>query len=369
MNRIAIIVGIFLIAFVAGYFPALEQKSKQGGPTTKFFRDCLPCPVCPVCPTPEPTPVPTPAPTPKPTATPAPTPSPAPQPTPAPTQPPSGGCPTKITANAFKTAAANAKPGDCIEVVSGTITGQTWLDRSGTASNPIQYILRPGVMIKPGDWRDSNAQFRANGDYLVLDGFVAEGGYAAKIYGDSVTVQKGKFTNQRYSCLDVVGANNPRIIDTEVGWCGFDTNGRRYESNASPKQYHGVYFNPLGKAITGAYIKGLYAHDITGRGVQSNGDGGGSVELTVTESRFDHLPYGIINWNGVTKGLFTNNYFDLSGYPTTNSTVTCIGGYNSRNLTIAGNTCKTNWRGNMCSGFFENHGGVSAVNCINNKFE
>ena len=361
---------LFLAVLMIAFLPVVvAQTIDPGQSTTIRCNNCAPCPVCPVCPTPAP-PVPSPSPSPSPTAPPPTQPPPTASPTPPPpTNPPSGGCPTKITANAFKTAAANAKPGDCIEVVSGTITGQTWLDRNGTASNPIQYILRPGVMIKPGDWRDSNAQFRANGDYLVLDGFVAEGGYAAKIYGVIVTVQKRKFTNQRYSCLDVVGADKPELIDTEVAWCGYDTNGKRYEANASPKQYHGVYFNPLGKAITGAYVKGLYAHDITGRGVQSNGDSGGSVQLTVTESRFERVPYGIINWNGVTSGLFTNNTFDLNGYPQTNSTVTCIGGYNSRNLTVAGNTCKTNWRGNMCSGFFENHGGVSSVNCINNSFE
>ena len=353
--------GLFLLLIIiAASWPAHGQTINPGESATIRCNVCTPCPVCP-------TPAPTAVPTPKPTV--APTPVPTPVPTPTPTQPPSGGCPTKVSGNAFKTAANNANPGDCIEVVSGTITGQTYLNRSGTADKPITYKFAPGVVIKPGDWRDSNAQFRANGNYLILDGITIEGGYAAKIYGDNVTVQNGKSTNTRYSCLDVVGASYTRIIDTEVAWCGFDTNGRRYESNASPKQYHGVYFAPIGKAIIGAYIKGLHAHDITGRGVQSNGDAGGSIEITVTDSLFDHLIYGIINWNGVVRGLFTNNRFVLGDSPPTNSTVTCIGGYNSRNLTIAGNTCKTNWRGNMCSGFFENHGGVSAVNCINNKFE
>jgi hypothetical protein len=274
-----------------------------------------------------------------------------------------------VTASAFLTAANSANPGDCIEVVSGTVTGQTFLNRSGTADKPITYKSPKGLVIKPGSWTDANAQFRANGNYLILDGITVEGGYAAKIMGHNVTVQNGKFTNQRYSCLDIVGANYTRVINTEVAWCGYDTSGKRYESNASPKQYHGVYFNPNGAAIQGAYVKGLYAHDITGRGVQSNGDSGGTVELTVTESRFERVPYGIINWNGVTKGLFTDNYFDLSGHPSTNSTVTCIGGYNSRNLTLTGNTCKTNWRGNACSGFFENHGGVSGINCSGNVFK
>lgn len=362
MRTAGMVLLFVVILFLAVLSRTWGQTLNPGESTTIQCKSCAPCPVCPVCPTP--TPVPTPTPTPKPTATPAPTPSPAPQPTPTPDE-----CQTKVVGNAFKTAAASANPGDCIEVTSGTITGQTWLNRSGTADKPITYKFAHGVVIKPGSWTDSNAQFRANGSYLILDGITVEGGYAAKIYGDNVTVINGKSTNTRYSCLDVVGASYTRIIDTEVAWCGFNTNGQRYEQNASPKQFHSVYFAPIGKAIQGAYVKGLYAHDITGRGVQSNGDGGGSIQLTVADSRFERVPYGIINWNGVISGTFTNNTFDLNGYPQTNSTVTCIGGYNSRNLTVAGNTCKTGWRGNMCSGFFENHGGVSSVNCINNSFE
>jgi hypothetical protein len=224
-------------------------------------------------------------------------------------------------------------------------------------------------VIKPGAWTDANAQFRANGSYLILDGITVEGGYAAKIMGHNVTVQNGKFTNQRYSCLDVVGVDYPRILNTEVAWPGFDTSGKRYEANGNPKQYHGIYFSPNGRGIRGAYVKGAKVHDITGRGNQVNGDSGGTVELTVEDSDFWNLVYGIINWNGVISGTFTNNAFTLGNSPATNSETACIGGYNSKNITLTGNTCKTTWRGNACSGFFQNHGGVTGVSCTNNKFE
>ncbi len=308
-----------------------------------------------------------PAPTAAPTA--APTPKPIPAPTPQPTQPPSTGCQIKVVGNAFRTAEANAKPGDCIEVISGPITGQLYLNKSGTADKPITYKFDPGVVIKPGSWTDANAQFRANGSYLILDGIVVEGGYAAKIMGNNVTVINGKFTHQRYSTLDVVAVDYPRILDTENAWAGYDTSGKRYEANGNPKQYHGIYFSPNGRGIKGAYVRGAKIHDITGRGIQSNGDSGGTVELTVEDSKFWNLVYGIINWNGVVSGTFRNNKFTLGNSPPTNSETACIGGYNSKNLTLENNTCKTTWRGNACSGFFQNHGGVSGITCSGNTFD
>lgn len=352
MRIAAYIFTVFLITVSLGCVVVFGQTINPGQSTT------IKCNECPVCPTPSP--VPTAAPTPKPT----------PVPTATPTQtPPVDTCPTKVTGNAFRTAEANAKPGDCIEVTSGTITGQLYLNKSGTADKPIMYKFAPGVVIKPGAWTDANAQFRANGSYLIIDGITVEGGYAAKIMGHNVTVQNGKFTNQRYSNLDVVGVDYPRILNTEVGWAGFDTNGKRYEANGNPKQYHGIYFSPNGKGIKGAYVKGAKVHNITGRGIQVNGDSGGTVELTVEDSDFWNLVYGIINWNGVISGTFKNNTFTLGNSPATNSEPACIGGYNSKNLTLTGNTCKTTWRGNACSGFFLNHGGVTGINCSGNVFK
>jgi hypothetical protein len=213
----------------------------------------------------------------------------------------------------FQQALTNPIPGEQILVLPGTYQGDlSSTTLQGTAAQPIVIRAADPTQI-PIIQGGTDGIYLSSPRYVTLQNLIFSGASSTGInmddggnYGSAhdVVLNNVSFLNTGYNCVKMSGIDNFQLLDVTVqGWasgsaCGMDLVGC----------HNGVIANCT-----------LSNNDATGYGLQMKG---GSANIVVKDSQFEHAGLRAIQIGGSTDALYFRPAFQ---------------GYEAKNITVEGN--------------------------------